>query len=75
MMRFLMLLIVVLTVAIAMPGCEEEGASTAAELGIEEGQRPKDRAPRPPPGPASGSFEEGGDDDIAPTKPDEPSDD
>ncbi len=75
MLRFLMLLIVVLAVAIVMPGCEDEGATTAADLEIQEGQRPKTRAPRPPPGPADGSFQEGDDSQIPGGTPDEPSDD
>ncbi len=75
MIQFLILLIVALTVAIVMPGCEDDGATTATDLGIEEGERPKTRAPRPPPGPADGSFQEGTDDDIPANVPDEPSDD
>ncbi len=75
MIRFLMLLIVALAVAIVMPGCEEDGATTAADLGIEEGQRPKSGEPRAPPGPGDGSFQESTEDDVPSNVPDEPSDD
>ncbi len=75
MMRLLLILVVLLTVAIVMPGCEESGSSAAAEMGVQEGQRPKTREQRPPPGPAQGSFQEGDDDQVPDDKPDEPSDD
>ena len=75
MMRLLMLLVVLLTVAIVMPGCEESGSSAAAEMGVQDGQRPKSREQRPPPGPQQGSFQEGEGDQIPSSKPDEPSDD
>ena len=60
MKRFLMLLVAVLTVGLFLPGCEDDGnASAAAEYGVQEGQRPKNKEKRPPPGPADGGFQEG----------------
>ncbi len=75
MMRLLMLLVVVLAIAIVMPGCEESGSSAAADFGVQEGKRPKTGEQRPPPGPAQGSFQEGEADQIPDDSPDEPSDD
>ena len=75
MIRFLMLLIVALTVAIMMPGCEDDGATSAADLGLQEGTRPKTAEPRAPPGPGDGSFQESTVDDVPSDVPDEPSDD
>ena len=53
MMRLLMILVVLLMVGVAMPGCAEEGASAAADFDVPEGQRSKDQEPRDPPGPPS----------------------
>ncbi len=65
MKRFLMLLVAVLMVGLFLPGCaDEENATAAAEYGVQEGQRPKDREKRPPPGPAEGGFQEGDDEDT-----------
>ena len=59
MKRLLMLLVVLLMVGLFLPGCEEEGTSAAAEFGAQEGERPKTKDKRPPPGPAQGGFQEG----------------
>ncbi len=59
MKRLLMLLVVLLMVGLFLPGCEEEGTSAAAEFGAQEGERPKTKEKRPPPGPAQGGFQEG----------------
>jgi len=60
MKRFLMLLAAVLTVGLFLPGCEDDGnASAAADYGVQEGERPKTKEQRPPPGPAQGGFQEG----------------
>ncbi len=74
MKRLLMLLVVLLMVGVFVPGCEEEGSSAASEFGVQEGQRPKDKEKRPPPGPAQGGFQEG-EEDAAGDSPDEPEDD
>ena len=76
MMRITMLLSVLLVAGIVMPGCEEStSSSAAADMGVQEGRRPKAKDQRPPPGPAEGSFQEGDDDQVPEDKPDEPSDD
>ena len=76
MMRLLMVLIVLLMVGVAMPGCEEEGSSAAAEFGVEEGQRPKDKPQRQPPGPPSDTgFTTGGSETTETPPPDDDSDD
>ena len=69
MKRFLMLVIALLTVGLFLPGCEDEGSSAAAEFGAQEGQRPKTKEKRPPPGPAQGGFQEGDQDDDATEPP------
>ena len=56
MMRLLMVLVVLLMVGVAMPGCEDEGSNAAADFGVQEGPRPKDQPKRPPPGPPVGGF-------------------
>ncbi|MEE8458351.1 MAG: hypothetical protein V3S08_00675 [Phycisphaerales bacterium] len=67
MKRLLMLLVALLTVGLFLPGCEEDGSSAAAEFGAQEGQRPKTKEKRPPPGPEQGGFQEGDDDgEVAP---------
>ena len=64
MKRFLLLLVAVLMVGLFLPGCEDEqNASTAAEYGVQEGERPKGEK-RPPPGPDQGGFQEGDDEDT-----------
>lgn len=70
MKRLLMLLVALLTVGLFLPGCEEDGSSAAAEFGAQEGQRPKTKEQRPPPGPEQGGFQEG-DDDGAVAPPDD----
>ena len=70
MKRFLTVLVALLAVGLFLPGCEDEGSSAAAEFGAQEGQRPKDKEKRPPPGPAQGGFQEG-DDDGAVDSPDD----
>lgn len=64
MKRLLMLLVALLTVGLFLPGCEEDGSSAAAEFGAQEGQRPKTKEKRPPPGPDQGGFQEGDDNDA-----------
>ena len=71
MKRFLMLVIALLTVGLFLPGCEDEGSSAAAEFGAQEGQRPKTKEKRPPPGPAQGGFQEGDKDDSTEPPPDD----
>ncbi len=70
MKRLLMLLVALLTVGLFLPGCEEDGSSAAAEFGAQEGERPKTKEKRPPPGPDQGGFQEG-DDDGAVVPPDD----
>ncbi len=70
MKRLLMLLVALLTVGLFLPGCEEDGSSAAAEFGAQEGERPKTKEKRPPPGPDQGGFQEG-DDDGAVAPPDD----
>ncbi len=66
MMRLLLVLLVVLFIGAGIAGCEEDQSSEAAELGIQEGQRPKGEK-RPPPGPGTGSgFQQGDDDQVPP---------
>lgn len=72
MKRFLMLLAVLLVVGLFMPGCEEQGASPAAEFGVQEGQRPKPAEKRPPPGPEQGGFQEGDPDQVPGSQPPPP---
>ena len=64
MKRFLTLLVALLTVGLFLPGCEDEGTNAAAEFGAQEGQRPKTKEKRPPPGPDQGGFQEGDDKDA-----------
>ncbi len=60
MKRFLMLLVAVLTVGLFLPGCEDEqNVNAAAEYGVQEGERPKTKEKRPPPGPDQSGFQEG----------------
>ncbi len=73
MKRLLMLLVVLLMVSLFLGGCEDEGSTAAADFGVQEGQRPKPKEKRPPPGPASGGFQEGEDGQAGDTPP--PSDD
>jgi hypothetical protein len=71
MMRLLLVLLVGLFVGAGVTGCEEDQSSEAAELGIQEGQRPKGEK-RPPPGPDQGGGFEMGDEGQAPGEPSEP---
>ncbi len=76
MMRLLMVLIVLLMVGVAMPGCEEEGSSAAADFDVPEGKRPKDGPQRQPPGPPSDTgFTTGGSETTETPPPDDDSDD
>jgi hypothetical protein len=59
-----MLLVALLTVGLFLPGCEDDGSSAAAEFGAQEGQRPKPKEKRPPPGPPQSGFAEGADEDA-----------
>lgn len=66
MKRLATLLIVVLALGLGLislvgtVGCEDQASSNAAaDLGVQEGQRPKDKDKRPPPGPRDGGFEQG----------------
>ena len=71
MMRLLMVLVVLLMVGVVMPGCEEQGSTNAAaDFGVEEGTRPKDKPKSAPPGPPAGEgFTSSG--DTTETPPDE----
>ena len=72
MKRFLMLLVAVLMVGLFLPGCEDEqNVSASAEYGVQEGQRPKPKDKRPPPGPDQGGFQEGQGDDSVDPPPDD----
>ncbi len=76
MKRLVMLLIVVFAlglVTVGTTGCEEQSTGTAAaDLGVQEGRRPKDKEKRPAPGPQESGFQEG--DANAQSPDDEPGD-
>ena len=73
-MRLLLVLLVGLFVGAGVAGCEEDQSTDAAELGIQEGQRPKGEK-RPPPGPGQDSGFKQGDDDQVPEEPPPPPED
>lgn len=75
MKRILNLLVILLLVGLFLPACEEEGSSAAAEFGVQEGERPKPKEKRPPPGPAQGGFQEGEEGQAGDAPPPPPDDD
>ncbi len=76
MMRLLMVSIL-LTVGVAMPGCEEKGSSNAAEqFDVQEGTRPKDGPKQKAPGPPGDQgFQSSGEETTEPPPDEEDSDD
>ena len=76
MMRLLMVCVVLLMVAVAMPGCKKKASSNpAATFDVEEGTRPKDAPLKKAPGPPAGGFEVGGEETTEPPPDEEDSDD
>jgi hypothetical protein len=76
MLRLLMVC-VLLTIGVAMPGCKDKGSGNAAKnFSVQEGPRPKDGPTKPPPAPpGSQGFQAGGGETTEPPPDDEDSDD
>ena len=78
MIRLLMAFVVLLMVGVvALPGCAEKSSTdAAAQFGVQEGTRAKDKPKRAPPGPPSGEgfTASGGDADTSPDEGEEDDD-
>lgn len=76
MMRLIVLIAVLFTIGVSLPGCTDNTESEAQEMGFDTNRREAKGEKRPPPGPGgSGAFEQGDagqvPDEPPPSPPDE----